>query len=155
MGRYQPALLGGLFIGVLSSLPVVNVVNFCCCLWVVAGGVLVVYLKQQNMPTPIATSDAALQGLLAGAIGGAIMTVVQSFIMQASGPMILESMRGRFDDAQVPPEMRAFIERLFTGQGFALMMAFITIPVYAVFSMAGAFLGLAFFRKKVPPQPQQ
>ena len=25
MSRYQPALLGGLFIGVLSSLPVVNI----------------------------------------------------------------------------------------------------------------------------------
>ena len=42
MARYQPALLGGLFIGVLSSLPVVGAANYCCCLWVVVGGVLTV-----------------------------------------------------------------------------------------------------------------
>ena len=40
MTRYQPALLGGLFIGVLSALPVVNTANLCCCLWVIVGGVL-------------------------------------------------------------------------------------------------------------------
>ena len=60
MSRYQPALLGGLFIGVLSALPVVNIAN-CCCLWVICGGVLTVYLQQQNLPTPVATSDAAVE----------------------------------------------------------------------------------------------
>ena len=34
----QPALYGGLFIGVLSALPVVNIGN-CCCLWFAGGGV--------------------------------------------------------------------------------------------------------------------
>ena len=47
-GRLQPAFYGGLFIGVLSALPLVNAGNCCCCLWVVAGGVLAAYLRQQN-----------------------------------------------------------------------------------------------------------
>ena len=51
MKRHQPALLGGLFIGVLSSLPLVNIGNVCCCLWVVVGGLLTVYLQQQNTPS--------------------------------------------------------------------------------------------------------
>ena len=33
--KLQPALFGGLFIGVLSALPLVSVGN-CCCLWVIA-----------------------------------------------------------------------------------------------------------------------
>ena len=28
----------------------------------------------------------------------------------------------------------------------------VTVPCYAVFSMLGALLGLAFFRKKTPPR---
>ena len=48
--RIQPALWGGLFIGVLSALPLVNAGNCCCCLWVVCGGVLAAYLRQQNSP---------------------------------------------------------------------------------------------------------
>ena len=69
MGKHQPALLGGVFIGVLSALPYINAAN-CCCLWVIAGGVLVVYLQQQASPTPVATNDAVIGGLIAGAIGG-------------------------------------------------------------------------------------
>ena len=61
--KTQPALLGGLFIGVLSALPVVNLGNCCCCLWVVAGGALAVYLLQQNDPAPVSTADAATVGL--------------------------------------------------------------------------------------------
>ena len=153
MSRYQPALLGGLFIGVLSSLPVVNIVN-CCCLWVICGGVLTVYLQQQNLPTPVGTSDAAIHGLIAGAVGAVLFTLGQFFIMQVSGPMMLEQIRAQAGTSQMPPEMLAFIERLFTGPGFAFVMAAITVPLWAVFAMAGSLLGLAFFRKKLPPQPQ-
>ena len=38
--RVQPALWGGVFIGVLSALPIVNFGNCCCCLWVICGGAL-------------------------------------------------------------------------------------------------------------------
>jgi len=42
--KLQPALLGGTFLGILSALPIVSAANLCCCLWVVAGGVLAAYL---------------------------------------------------------------------------------------------------------------
>ena len=71
-GRLQPALYGGLFIGVLSALPLVNVGNCCCCLWVVCGGVLAVYLRQQNSPFAVTSAEGALVGLLAGLFGGVI-----------------------------------------------------------------------------------
>ena len=52
-GRLQPALLGGVFIGVLSTLPIINIGNLCCCRWVISGGALAAYLLQQNQPEPI------------------------------------------------------------------------------------------------------
>ena len=153
MGKHQPALLGGVFIGVLSALPYVNAAN-CCCLWVIGGGVLVVYLQQQASPTPVATGDAAIGGLIAGAIGGFISTVAQALLMRATGPMILEEMRNQ--SAQMPPEVMAWMERLFSGSGIgvAMILMAICIPVFAIFAMLGSFLGLAIFRKKTPPQPQ-
>ena len=65
--RLQPALSGGLLIGVLSALPLVNVGNCCCCMWVIAGGMLAVYLRQQNTPFAVSSSEGALVGLMAGA----------------------------------------------------------------------------------------
>jgi hypothetical protein len=151
MKKYQPALLGGVFIGVLSSLPMVN---YCCCLWVIGGGVLVVYLQQQATPTPVATGDAAISGLLAGGIGGVIVSIVSGLLMRAGGPIALEEIRGQ--SAQIPPEVMAFLENLFSGSGITLilMMILVIVPTYAILSMLGSFLGLAIFRKKTPPQPQ-
>ena len=153
MGKHQPALLGGVFIGVLSALPYINAAN-CCCLWVIGGGVLVVYLQQQASPTPVVTGDAVIGGLIAGAIGGVIFAVANSLIMQATGPMILEQMRSQSE--QMPPEVMAWMERIFSGSGIGLMMIMMAfcVPIYAIFSMLGSFLGLAIFRKKIPPQPQ-
>jgi len=152
MGRHQPAVLGGLFIGVLSSLPVVNVVNMCCCLWVVAGGVLVVYLQQQNRPEPVETGYAVIGGLLAGLIGAIIYSAVSFALASVMGPALQQQIQQQLEaNPDVPPELRDFMNRLFTGPNMALLMFVITIPVYAVFAMLGSLLGLAFFRKKTPP----
>ena len=63
--RTQPALLGGLVIGVLSALPVINIAN-CCCAWILLGGALASFLMQQNHPERIGVGDGALVGLTAG-----------------------------------------------------------------------------------------
>ena len=43
------------------------------------------------------------------------------------------------------------IIRLTTGGGIALLQAAIYLPVYAIFGMLGGLLGMAFFKKKLPP----
>ena len=40
-----------------------------------------------------------------------------------------------------------------SGRNIALLIFVVNIPMYAVFSMLGSLLGVAFFRKKTPPQP--
>ncbi len=155
MARYQPALLGGLFIGVLSSLPVIGAFNACCCLWVVAGGVLTTYLMQQNNPAPIETSVAALAGLIAGAVGGVVTTIASAFLMTVTGGA--DAQREAMDQVfsqmgDVPPEMLEMIERLSTGPAAALIGAAVTIPLFGVFGLLGGLLGLAFFRKKAGPE---
>jgi len=151
MGKHQPALLGGLFIGVLSSLPVVNVAN-CCCLWVIGGGVLVTYLQQQAKPTPVETSDAAIGGLIAGLIGALILCAAMAAMTGLSGAMMQENIRQSLEkNSQIPPETRDKIIQFFTGKNIAILFAVMTLPVFAVVAMLGSLLGLAFFRKKTPP----
>jgi hypothetical protein len=153
MSRYKPALLGGLFIGVLSNLPVVNIANVCCCLWVVAGGVLATFLLQQKTPEPITTSDAMLGGVIAGLVGAVITVAVSALTLSVTGPLWQEPVRQALDRPDMPPEVRDFVLKLMTGGGITLLQAIVTLPCYAVFSMLGSLLGVAFFRKKVTPQP--
>jgi len=151
MRRYQPALLGGLFIGALSSLPLVNFANACCCLWVVVGGVLTAYLQQQNRAEALEAAEAALGGLIAGLIGAVISVSISA--MFALSVDVQEQLRGALDQVEISSELRDRITEMVSGPRFVLLGAAITVPVYAVFSMLGALLGLAIFRKKTPPPP--
>jgi hypothetical protein len=150
MSKHQPALLGGLFIGVLSALPGVNIAN-CCCLWVLAGGALVVYLQQQRIPEPVETADAVIGGLLAGVLGAIIMSVLTLIIFSAGGALWMDQFRTALDNPEIPAETRDMLLRLFEGRNFIVLGLVINLPLYAVFSMVGSLIGLAIFRKKTPP----
>ena len=158
-GRLQPALYGGLFIGVLSALPIVNMGNCCCCLWVVAGGALAVYLRQQNMPYAVNSSEGALMGLLAGLIGGVIAALLSIPMMAVMGPfqqrMIEQILNSRSD---IPEESRDMIEKMMqrnAGLGAAAVAFGLVwhVVVGTVFGMLGGLLGVAMFKKQLPPPP--
>lgn len=158
-GRLQPALFGGLLIGVLSALPIVNMGNCCCCLWVVAGGALAVYLRQQNTPFALTSSEGALMGLLAGVIGGIIGAIISVPMMAIMGPfqqqMIERILSSRAD---IPPESRDMIEKMIRRNGGFGAVAFAMQLVWglvtgAVFGMLGGLLGVAMFKKDAPPPP--
>jgi hypothetical protein len=154
MGRYTPALLGGLLIGVLSSLPVVSAGNLCCCLWVIVGGLLTVYLQQQNRPDPLETSEAIVGGLIAGVVGAVITGVVGMLMMSFTSGLWQPEMQRAFEEnPDIPPQVRDFMMRLLSGESLGLVMLLFYLPVFAIFSMLGALLGLAFFRKKPPMIP--
>jgi uncharacterized membrane protein YeaQ/YmgE (transglycosylase-associated protein family) len=146
MRRHQPALLGGLFIGVLSSLPVVQ---FCCCLWVLAGGMLTAYLQQQSRPDPVEAGEAALGGLIAGLVG-AVMAVAVSAMFALSGD-VQAQLRSMFEEMQLPLDVRDRVSGMLEGPTFILLNATLTLPVYAVLGLVGALLGSAIFRRKTPP----
>ena len=152
MGRFQPALLGGLFIGVMSALPVIGIANACCCLWVILGGMLTTYLQQQATPLPVETSTSALQGLIAGGIGGFINSLAGMLMFRIFGgdsQQAIEQALGNIPN--MPPETAEWLRSLTQGPSLALITMVVTVPVYAVFGMLGALLGLAFFRKKITP----
>lgn len=159
-GRLQPALLGGAFIGVMSALPIVNMGNCCCCLWVLAGGALAVYLRKQNSVVPITAAEGALVGLLAGAFGGVIGTVLNIPIQMLMGPMQAEWMSriASAGNEDVPPEMREMLDRMAAGgiMGAAgIFMSLINIIMSTIFGMLGGLLGVAIFNRNTPPQYPQ
>ena len=152
-GRLQPALLAGVFIGVLSGLPFVQMGNCCCCLWVIGGGALAVYLRQQNTPVPVNAAEGALMGLMAGAIGGVIGAVLSAF----TGPLQMNSMVALMERmGDVPPELRDAVEKAKAGGAMgAGLFASVIIGLFinAIFGMLGGLLGVAIFKKNVPPAP--
>ena len=152
----QPALLGGLAIGVLSALPVINLAN-CCCAWILFGGGLAAYLMQQQRPTPISVGDGALVGLLAGIIGAFVWTLVSIPLQAVLIPLqtsIIE--RAMSTASDMPPEAREFLEALGGGPAMgvaAVVGLFISLFVCGLFAMIGGLFGALIFRKNEPPPP--
>src|SRR5919112_4726646 len=119
--RIQPALWGGVFIGVLSALPIVNIGNCCCCLWVICGGALAAHLRQQNSPLQIEAAEGALVGLMAGAIGGVIGSVLSLPLQFLVGPYQRQIMeRVLASNPDVPAEARDAFQRFGAGAGAAM-----------------------------------
>ena len=155
----QPALIGGVVMGVLSALPLISAGNLCCCLWVVTGGLVAAYVLQQNHAAPISPADGALVGLLAGLAGAVVQVLVSIPISLLVGPMERALVQRILDmTGAMPPEFRDAVERYGRGgQAAGLFVlgrifAFVFwLFVGAVFSTLGGLLGAAIFKKSGPP----
>jgi hypothetical protein len=149
----QAAVLGGLFTGILSALPIVNFGN-CCCLWILGGGALAAYLDAQNRPGPSNAGRGALVGLASGVAGACIYLIVAMMLDPLILPLQQRLAEQLLRVAQdVPPEVRDSLESMGDGSqplahlGWFIVMLFIG----SAFSAIGGALSAAFFRKDVPP----
>ena len=155
--KLQPALYGGVFIGVLSALPLVGAGNCICCLWVVSGGALALYLLQQNHPYPVTAADGALVGLLAGVIGGVLWVLISIPISMAMGPVTQQMIqRLVLDNPEVPEQTKDMVRNMGGTGAVSAAATAISLVLYtcvgAIFGMLGGLLGVALFKKKdVPP----
>ncbi len=159
--KLQPALLGGVAIGVLSALPVINIVNFCCCAWVLFGGALAAYLMQQNHPAPVTAGDGAIVGLLAGVVGAIVGSMLAIPLSLAMGPFQAQMLERILQGTQdMPPEVRSIFEQMRNGMlsgaaigiGFIISLLF-SLLFYSVFGLIGGLFGALVFRKNPPPPP--
>ena len=151
--KTRPALLGGLAIGVLSALPVINLAN-CCCAWILFGGALAAYLMQQNHPEPVQIGDGAITGLLAGSIGAVVWLIVSIPISAVMAPLQSEmSQRLLRNASEMTPELRSLLESMQGGPviGLGLLFGFLLMLfVSTLFGMLGGLFGALMFRKSPP-----
>jgi hypothetical protein len=156
----QPAVVGGVVMGVLSALPIIAAGNLCCCLWLVSGGAIAAYLLQQNRSEPLTPADGAIVGLMAGLIGAVVRFVVAIPIDLMLAPMEQAMLQRILDMGTLPPEARDVLER-YAGRGGEVSIAYVLISGFvglmlwlflgAIFSTLGGLVGALIFKKETPP----
>jgi hypothetical protein len=149
--KTQPALIGGLIMGVLSALPLISAGNLCCCLWVVSGGVVAAYILQQNHAAAITPGDGAMVGLMAGVVGAFVYLLLSIPISILIAPMERMVMQRIVDGSNMPPQFRDYMGT-YVGGGIRIALGFIfMLFVGSIFSTLGGLLGAAIFKKTLPP----
>jgi hypothetical protein len=144
----QPALIGGLVLGMLSALPIVNI---CCCLWVVSGGAVSAYVLQERQSTTLTPGEGALVGLLAGVIGTFIYLLLSVPISLLLAPFEQQLLERLATVGNMPPEFREYATRPAGLRALGVLFDFvIRFFVDVTFSTIGGVLGAVVFGKKTP-----
>ena len=150
----QAVLLGGLFIGVLSALPIVNLAN-CCCLWILGGGAIAAYLAQQEHPGPFGLMDGARVGFRAGIFGAVIWLFASTVVDLMLAPLQQSAADFMLRTAtDIPPEVRTWLEDLDNTASLPARMIigfFFQLFVAAPFAALGGLLGAAMFGRSAEP----
>ncbi len=156
--QLQPILFGGLFIGVLSGLPIIDIGNCCCCLWVVGGGTLTTWLQQRDRPEPLTLGEGAMGGFLAGIAGAVVYLAVAIPVGIVTAPIERGMMEFLVDSgADFPPEVLEVLEN-FGSEGVIVGVAigFVVMLIAGmIFSTLGGLLGVLIFRPSSPAPPSQ
>jgi len=157
--KLKPAIIGGVVVGLLSAIPIVNFLNICCCLWAILGGMLASYLYIKASPTPVKAGDGAVLGVLSGVVGGAIYIVIGipiGWLLRGPIYALLISLIERVNPAQVEMMRQSMAGQSIIG---AIIRGIIFAIILVVFSTVGGLLGVPIFEKRkggpnLPPPPQ-
>jgi hypothetical protein len=159
--KFQPALIGGIILGLLSAIPFVNLGNCFCCLWVVLGGAIAARILIKRSPLPITTGEGAIVGALAGVVGAVVSLVIGlplSLLLPDLQIMMLNWFANMTNDPNVREQIRQAIEqsetqdigqRFISGIFFWFIGAFFTIA----FATLGGIIGVAMFEKRKGQEP--
>ena len=148
---FKPALIGGVLLGILSSLPLVNCL---CCLWVIAGGILAAHLYVKHSRLSVTLGRGVALGLLTGFIGTLVIALfsIPLQMLMSSGSSFAEQIRQSMNQIpNVPPETRQMFESLSAHAGILYAFGFIFMLGFCcLFGMVGGAIGVAIFEKRKP-----
>ncbi len=150
----QPALAGGMFLGLLSSIPIIAAGNCLCCLWIIGGGGLAAFLLSKQRPVGLTYGDGAFVGVLSGVFGAVVGTVIsipiQIISLRIFGSQqqaVEQFIRDMGFQGPIPDWMLqvASPEVTVTKVAFTLLGNLI---FYSLFAMIGGILGVAVLQKQ-------
>ena len=165
--KFQAALVAGLIFGALSAIPFVNLLNACCCLWVVIGGAIAARTLVNRSPIfPVSSGDGAAVGALSGVIMSLVYLVLGVPIHLLTRGSSMEFMR-RLMEGIDNPEFRRGMEQMMRNQQYqslpqilaGALFGWIVVSAVAIgFATLGGVIGVALFEKRKgqqmpPPGP--
>jgi len=145
--RTKAALIGGALAGVLSAIPIVN---YCCCLWAIGGGILAVFMYVKGTGAVVTPGEGAKLGAVAGGIGAAIYLIISLPLGLLLGAASMA--------AQMEQMERAGVSVPFSGMALIVVVVLLGAVGVFLFTLVGGLIGAPIFGKGpgpgvAPPPP--
>lgn len=150
--KFKAALVGGGGFGVLAGLPYIGMLNAVCCALYIGGGVLAVYLYLKDQPRAEKRpyGDGALVGLIAGAIGGVVTTIVGALVLASGLGPDMGDPAAALEQAGI--EVPDIVRDMMGGGGVNAAMLgtqlVMNVILFGIFATLGGLVGVAIFHKK-------
>ena len=131
-------LIGGAAMGLLGSLPLINLVNCILCAWVWLGGALAVLVYrrfQRGQPGPTTGQGAGL-GALSGVVGALIGAAVYYLTASLSAPIMISLAQALKVEGDLPFGTQD------PGSALGGMLFFLVLDIvlYPLFGALGGFI---------------
>jgi hypothetical protein len=153
-GMLKPAMIGGVLLGILSALPVLNCA---CCAWIIGGGMLAANLYVKISPSAVKLSSGVALGLLTGAIGGVVTTLFSipvQYLLKDFIRSFASSMQQQLGEVMnLPAETRQAFSAMLANSGNLTVLSvvfagFFNLIIFSMIAMLGGILGVAIFEKR-------
>ena len=152
--KFKSALIGGGAFGVAAALPYISMLNAACCALYIGGGVLAVYMyvKEQSAPLKSPYGDGALVGLMAGALGGVVATIVNAILVSLGlAPDFGDPAESFAQLEEMGVEVPAFLRSMSGADGVNAAMLgtqlVVNVILFGIFATIGGLVGIAIFGK--------
>lgn len=152
----KPALIGGAIVGLLSVMPILQILSSCFCLWAWVGGAVAAKLLINGSSQPLTSREGAKVGLMAGLFGALIYFVIETPVAYWQLPAMMDTAAKIVKEEQAV----AFYNKIGQTQSlriiFSILFTFIGALFTTGFTVLGGMLGVKLFEKRqnqFPPSP--
>ncbi len=149
------AIIGGITAAVLSTTPIINLINCLCCIGVIFGGAmgLFYYARLSSEPEVITQPTAVTVGIVTGLFGAFFAVALEWIFFELFGPWQIEFARDlveHMDDVPVYVEdmLDELEDQIASGfnWGSILLENLIILPV---FCLVGAMIARVFINRNL------
>jgi len=150
----QPALAGGMFLGLFSTMPFISAANCLCCMWVLMGGGIAATLLMRQRPSGITYGDGAFVGVLSGLFGAIVGTALHIPILIISTRLFgsqQQQLEELLRQLRIEGPMRDWLQRVASGEispATIFFTFFANLLLWSLFAMIGGILTVAIVNRR-------
>jgi hypothetical protein len=158
--RLMPVIFGALVMTLISTFPLLNLINVLCCAGIMLGGFAGVffYNKQiRNTSIELTTKDGGIIGLLCGIISAVLVSGINLLMVLFSdvNPITEAYVLLEKFGQQLPQEVNETMDKFsdeFNKYGFSptlsVLSLIINLVIYPLFGAIGAMIGVSILKKR-------